>query len=111
VSAGSVTRDTGPSAGKIKMGGFAMFIVVEHIVSNPKAFWDIAKVAQIPHGIKLLQSFPNISADRGVCLWETESVEKLKGFMEPLFGPFSRNTYYEVDVAKAVGLPAIAAAA
>ena len=82
-----------------------MFIVVEHTITNPKAFWELPKTVQIPQWIKLFQSFPSLSGDRAVCLWETESVERLKDFLEPLTSPFSRNTYYGVDATRATGLP------
>lgn len=90
-----------------------MFIVAEHIITNPNAFFEArAKIAQTwPKGVKRLQAFPSVSRDRAVCLWEAESPEKLKAFLEPVLGPCSRNTYYAVDTKEAVGLPTIAAAA
>jgi hypothetical protein len=52
-----------------------------------------------------------MSKDRAVCLWEAKSVDALKGFLEPLTGKSSRNTYYAVDSTKAFGLPIKKAAA
>ena len=89
-----------------------MFIVAEHIITNPNAFFEArAKIAQTPQGVKRLQSFPSVSRDRAICLWEAESPEKVKAFLEPVLGPYSRNTYYAVDAKEAVGLPTIAAKA
>ncbi len=88
-----------------------MFIVVEHNISDPTAFWEVPKVAQTPEGVKCLQAFPSASNDRAVCLWEAASVEKVKAFLEPLTAQFSRNTYYAVDTTKALGLPTTTAAA
>jgi len=89
-----------------------MFIVVEHTITNPDVFFGLAsRVAEAPSGINALQFLPSTSKDRAVCLWEARSVEVLKGFLEPLTGRSSRNTYYTVDSTKAFGLPIKRAAA
>ena len=89
-----------------------MFIVVEHTITNPDVFFGLAaRVDEAPSGIKALQFFPSMSKDRAVCLWEANSVEAVKGFLEPLSAESSRNTYYAVDTTKAMGLPIKKAAA
>ena len=89
-----------------------MLIVVEHTITDPDAFFALAaRVAEAPSGIKGLQFFPSVSKDRAVCLWQANSIEALKGFLEPLSAQISRNTYYEVDGTKAMGLPNLSAAA
>jgi len=89
-----------------------MFIVVEHTITNADAFFALAaRVAEAPSGIKGLQFFPSTSKDRAICLWQANSIEALKGFLEPLSAKSSRNIYYEVDSKKAMGLPNLAAAA
>jgi hypothetical protein len=89
-----------------------MFIVVEHTITNPDAFFGLAKrVGEAPSGIKALQFFPSTSKDRAVCLWQANSVDALKGFLEPLSGQSSRNSYYAVDSTRAMGLPNLVAAA
>jgi hypothetical protein len=89
-----------------------MFIIVEHAITNSDAFFGLVpKVADAPSGIKALQFFPSTTKDRAVCLWDAKSLDALKGFLEPLSGQSSRNTYYTVDGTKAMGLPTAAAAA
>jgi hypothetical protein len=89
-----------------------MFVVVEHTITDPDAFFALAaRVDEAPSGIKGLQFFPSISKDRAVCLWQANSIEALKGFLEPLSAQSSRNTYYEVDSTKAMGLQNLGAAA
>ena len=89
-----------------------MFIVVEHTITNPDVFFGLAsRVAEAPSGINALQFFPSVSKDRAVCLWEAKSVDALKSFLEPLSAQSSRNTYYTVDSAKAIGLPSKKSAA
>ena len=83
-----------------------MYIVVEHTITNPDVFFGLAsRVAEAPAGIQALQFLPSTNKDRAVCLWEAKSVDALKGFLEPLAAPSSRNTYYAVDSAIAMGLP------
>jgi hypothetical protein len=89
-----------------------MFIVVEHTITNPDVFFALAsRVGEAPSGIKALQFFPSVSKDRAVCVWQANSVDALKGFLEPFSSQCSRNTYYAVDSTKAMGLPNMAAAA
>jgi hypothetical protein len=89
-----------------------MFIVVQHTITDPEAFFALAaRVGEAPSGIKALQFFPSVSKDLAVCVWQANSVDALKGFLEPLSDQSSRNTYYAVDSTKAMGLPNLAAAA
>ena len=89
-----------------------MFIVVEHTITDPDAFFALAaRVAEAPSGIKGLQFFPSINKNRAVCLWQADSIEALKGFLEPLSAQSSRNTYYAVDGTKAMGISNLGAAA
>src|ERR1035437_7574043 len=89
-----------------------MFVVVEHTITNQEVFFGlVSRVAEAPSGIRALQFFPSIGKDRAVCLWETNSVDALKGFLEPLSAQSSRNAYYTVDSTKAMGLPTLVAAA
>lgn len=83
-----------------------MFIVVEHTITNPDVFFGLAsRVSEAPAGINAIQFLPSVNKDRAVCLWEAKSVDALKGFLEPLSGQVSRNTYYAVDDTVAIGLP------
>jgi len=83
-----------------------MYIVVEHTITNPEAFFALApRVAEAPSGINALQFLPSTSKDRAICLWDAKSVDALKGFLEPFTAKCSRNTYYTVDNTKAMGLP------
>lgn len=89
-----------------------MFIVVEHTITNPDAFFGLAaRVAEAPAGIKALHFFPSVGRDRAVCVWQANSVDAVKNFLEPMSSQSSINTYYAVDSTKAMGLPGIAVAA
>jgi hypothetical protein len=89
-----------------------MFVVVEHTITNPDVFFRLAaKVGEAPSGIKALQFFPSVSKDRAICVWQANSVDALKGFLEPMSAQSSRNTYYAIDSSKAMGLSNLGAAA
>ena len=89
-----------------------MYIVVEHTITNPDAFFSLAsRVSEAPAGIKALHFFPSAGRDRAVCVWQAHSVDAVKSFLEPMSSQSSINTYYAVDGTKAMGLPDIAVAA
>ena len=89
-----------------------MFIVVEHTITDQSVFFGIVpKVAKAPSGLKALQFFPSMDKRQAVCLWEPESVDALKGYLEPLAAKSSRNIYFAVDNKNAIGLPTLASAA
>jgi hypothetical protein len=89
-----------------------MYIVVEHTITDPDAFFGlVSRVNEAPPGIKAIQFFPSENRDRAVCVWQANSVDAVKSFLEPLSSLSSHNTYYAVDSAKAMGLPGFAIAA
>ena len=84
-----------------------MYVVVQHRVSDPVAFRAIGAEAlsDLPAGLRLHQSLPDAGGTSCVCLWEADSVEAVRCFLEPRVGAVSVNEYLAVDVAAAVGLP------
>ena len=82
-----------------------MYVVVEHEIDDPAAFWSRAEEALpgLPAGTQLRQSYPNPDGSRCVCIWEANSLEDVRGFVETNVGSLSRNDYYPLDTQKAVG--------
>jgi hypothetical protein len=85
-----------------------VFIVVQHDITNKDAFFGSAKdvVEGVPQGLKAVQFLPSTDSAKAVCLWEAQSVEAVKNYLEPKIGETARNTYYGVDNKGAMGLPA-----
>ncbi len=85
-----------------------MIIVVAHRISNPEAFWAAAarELPNLPAGIRIHGNFPDASGARATCLWEAESVDTLRAYLEDKTGAFAENDYMAVDASKAMGLPA-----
>jgi len=84
-----------------------MFIIVNHDITNQKAFFGAgdAVVNDAPHGIKPIQFLPSTDGKRAVCLWEGKSVDAVRNYLETKIAASSKNTYYEVDSKVAIGLP------
>ncbi len=84
-----------------------MFVVVQHTISDPAGFSNAVKQAMpnIPPDMKLHQVLPNADGTASVCLWECESVAKVRQVVDTTVGKFSSNKYFEVAPGSAVGLP------
>lgn len=90
-----------------------MYVVAIHAVDDPKTFRETAQgvLAELPEGTTLHSAIPNEDGSRAVCLWESGSVDTVRGVVEGAVGHVSRNEYFEVNAENAVGLPSVAAAA
>ncbi len=84
-----------------------MYIIVQHQISDPSTFWGTAQEAlgNLPAGVRIIESFPNADGSKATCLWEADSVETLRNYIDSQVGQVSRNEYYEVAAEKAFGLP------
>jgi hypothetical protein len=74
-----------------------MYIMVQHTISEPAVFWNAADPRAMSPQIKLHHTFPTPDGTRAVCIWEAESVETLRNFLEPVIGRVSRNEYFHVE--------------
>jgi hypothetical protein len=74
-----------------------MYVVVQHTISEPATFWNSADPTTLSPEIKLHHTFPTPDGTRAVCLWEAQSVEALRSFLEPVIGGVSRNEYFAVE--------------
>lgn len=90
-----------------------MHVVVQHRITDPDKFFSMnaEEVAGSgPSGIQGRQFFPSEDRSTAVCLWETESIDALRDYLDPATAGASDNTYFEVDGERAMGLPETAAA-
>jgi hypothetical protein len=85
-----------------------MFVIAQHKITDPKGFWEGVKrgMADIPADMKVRQMLPNADGTAAICLWQADSVAKVKALVDGSVGRFSTNTFFEVAEATAVGLPA-----
>jgi hypothetical protein len=81
-----------------------MYVVVNHRLRDAQKFFGAAK-GEIPAHLKLHAVFPGADGARATCLWQAESIDALKDFVEGQVGRFADNEFIEVDAAHALGLP------
>jgi hypothetical protein len=74
-----------------------MYILVHHTISDPSTFWNAADPTAFPAQVKLHHTFPTPDGSRAVCVWEADSVETLRGVLEPVIGRISRNEYLQIE--------------
>jgi hypothetical protein len=90
-----------------------MHIVVQHQITDPEKFFsmDAEEVGGGgPPGVQGRQFFPSQDRSVAACLWEADSIDTLRDYLDPATAGASENTYFEVDEERAVGLPEAAAA-
>jgi hypothetical protein len=74
-----------------------MYIMVQHTISEPTAFWNAADLNTLSPDLKLHHTFPTPDGTRAVCIWEAASIDALRNVMEPLIRELSRNEYFQVE--------------
>ena len=90
-----------------------MFIAIHHNIRDPKAWEEttnqigpMIEEGRLPRGVKPLFYLPAADGHRADCLWEADSMETLKQFLDPLTSKAARNDYIEINAEQAFGLPA-----
>ncbi len=84
-----------------------MYIVVNHRISDPNAFWSTAEreLPNVPNGMVMHGSYPNGDGTAATCIWEASAVPQLRDYLEGVVGSYSDNEYMVVEPSKAYGLP------
>ena len=87
-----------------------MFIVVNHKISDPENFWkramENAPLLPAANVQRVIQSLPNADMTASACLWEADSIDALDSYLRGIMGNLSSETYYELNTANALGMPA-----
>ncbi len=90
-----------------------MHIVVEHRITDPEKFASMDAEAVAgggPAGTQLRQFLPPKDGSVATCVWQADSIDNLRNYLDPATAGVTENTYIEVDEESAVGLPEAAAA-
>jgi hypothetical protein len=90
-----------------------MHIVVEHRIIDLDKFseMDAAEVAGGGGpGFTLRQFLPPQDGSIATCLWEADSIDSLREWLDPATAGVTDNTYIAIDDENAIGLPEGAAA-
>ena len=86
-----------------------MLIIAHHDISDPENFWSAAEqvTKNLPANLKVLGVYPSMDGKTGTCLWEGDSAQSVQEFIDQGSAQYAKNSCYEVNVEKAMGLPAI----
>ena len=90
-----------------------MYVVAMHRILDPEKFFsmDAEEVsAGGPPGVQGRMFFPNTDGSTAVCLWEADSIDSVRDYLDPATEGVAENTYFEVNAEVAMGLPETAAA-
>jgi hypothetical protein len=85
-----------------------MHIIAIHDISDPEKFFGAAESNPTPDDITLHTVAPNGDHTRAICVWEADSTDAVRDFVEGAVGDVSTNEYFEVDGQAAQGLPGAA---
>ena len=90
-----------------------MYVVVNHQITDPAKFWAGAQslTASLPAGLKVLHTFPSTDGRKAVCVWEANSVEAVRGFLDPATAGAARNDYFEAPNKEGMAMPTLTRAA
>jgi len=88
---------------------YVVFIVVQHTIKEvPTAFargQNLLDGRGAPSGVQVRKFYPSTDQLAVFCLWEGNSVDELREYVDATLGDSSENAYFEVDAEQAVGLP------
>lgn len=90
-----------------------MYVVVQHRITDPAAFWSKAEelVPNLPNDLKLHHCVPSPDGKLGICVWEGGSVNAVQRYLEGHMSKFSNNVYFEGENKDGIGLPSKVGAA
>lgn len=76
-----------------------MYVLVHHDIHDPHRFFAVAEEAtpNLPPELTLHHTIPARDGSFATCLWEAESVEAVRSFLEPVLGDISSNRYSEAE--------------
>jgi hypothetical protein len=90
-----------------------MFIVVHHTITDTETAsargQNLLAGNGAPTGVRVREFYPSRDKADVFCLWEGNSLEEVRDYVDETLGDSSRNAYFEVDANIARGLPELAA--
>jgi hypothetical protein len=89
-----------------------MYVSVHHSINDTQKWDQVTKnmmammeQGRIPQGLKGLMYLPGTDGRKADCVWEANSMEALKTFLERETGSAARNEYIPINDKQAFGLP------
>jgi hypothetical protein len=89
-----------------------MFIIAHHTITDQETAFargqNLLDGNGAPVGVQVREFYPSRDKSDVFCLWEGNSVEEVRDYVDATLGDSSRNAYFEVDAEVARGLPELA---
>jgi hypothetical protein len=89
-----------------------VFIVVHHTITDPETAFargqNLLAGNDAPPSVRVREFYPSRDKADVVCLWEGNSLEEVRDYVDATLGDSSQNAYFEVDTDIARGLPELA---
>jgi hypothetical protein len=84
-----------------------MYVVAKHRINDADKFFALSQLAaeNAPAGVYGRQFCPSRDRAEAVCLWEADSLEVVRDYLDSLTGDASENAYFEVNAQRAIGIP------
>jgi hypothetical protein len=90
-----------------------MFIVTHHTITDPETAFargeNLLAGNGAPAGVRVREFYPSRDKADVFCLWEGNSLEEVRDYVDATMGDSSQQAYFEVDAENARGLPERAA--
>jgi hypothetical protein len=83
-----------------------MFVAIEHDIHDAAAFQQCAEKAMPPpDGLHVHMFLPSTDLTKATCLYEAESIDAVRSFVDRALGSSSTQRYFVVAETAAMGLP------
>jgi hypothetical protein len=87
-----------------------MFLVVHHTITDPESAFargqNLLAGTGAPAGVRVREFYPTRDKADVFCLWEGNSLDEVRDYVDATMGDSSQQAYFEVDAEIARGLPA-----
>jgi hypothetical protein len=91
-----------------------VYVGVHHRIKDADAAFSRGQALlqgdDAPPGVQLREFYPSQDRTAATCLWEGDSLESVREYVDSTLSDAAENTYFEVDAEQSVGLPRPAAA-
>ncbi len=86
-----------------------MFVAIVHKVQDGQAFLSrgerLTDPSNAPAGVVGRQFCPSKDLSAATCVWEGDSLDAVREYIDSTLGDSSENTYFEINTEYALGLP------
>jgi hypothetical protein len=84
-----------------------MYVVAKHRIKDADRFFSLSRTAaeNAPPRVHGRQFCPSRDRTEAVCLWEADSLEAVRDYLDSLAGDASDNAYFPVSTESAIGIP------